>query len=158
MDIATALEAAHAPLSLSELKEFCGAMFSDQRLELLLRSGDIRALPDLPDVYWSIPPALRKKTAMRRCQSSLKTAERERLTTDILVLRSKLETLSQEMDCLLMKKDQFPTQEQITEHMDRLHKYNDYKDIGQALLGHLAEIKKCRVQAMYEEYALEEND
>jgi hypothetical protein len=133
-------------------------MFLDQRLELLLRSGDIRTLPDLPDVYWSIPPALRKKTSMQRCQSSLKMAEREQLITGILTLRSKLETLSQEMDCLLMKKDQFPTQGQITEHMDRLDEYDDYKDIGQALLGHLAEIKKCRVQAMYEEYALDEND
>jgi hypothetical protein len=158
MDIATALEAARAPLSLSELKEFCGSMFSDQRLELLLRSGDVKSVPNISDVYWSVPIALRKKTALRRSQPPMKPPERIKCMSDIVALRSKLQTVSQELDCLLMKKDQFPTEEQIKEHMDRLHRYNEQKDIGQGLLGHLAEIKNCKVQKMYEEYGLDEND
>jgi hypothetical protein len=158
MDILTALEAAHSPLTLGELKEYCGAMFSHQRLESLIHIGDIKSIPGHPDIYWSVPPAMKKRNTMRRIQPGMKPSDREKYLSDIVALREKLSTLSRDLDALLLRKDQFPTQEQIQAHVQRLHRYNEQKDIGQALLGHLAELRKCKVQAMYDDYNINEDD
>jgi hypothetical protein len=158
MDILTALEAAHSPLTLSELQEYCGVMFSQQRLESLIRSGDVKHVPDLPDVFWSVPAALKKQNTMKRLQPPLKPSEREKYLTDIHALRDKLSSVSFELDALRLQKDQFPTQEQLTAHMNRLHAYNDMKDIGQLIIGHLAEVEKCKVQKLYERYGIDQSE
>jgi len=46
----------------------------------------------------------------------------------------------------------------ITEHMERLHDYNSVKDVGQMLMGKLAEIEGEATRDMYKRYGLEETD
>ena len=158
MDVMTALEAARAPLTLDELREYCGAMFSDERLESLIRAGDVKPLEEVPNAYWAVPLALRKRSTARRLQSPMKSVERARLIESIVNLRAKLNSEAEELEALELRRDQMPTQEQLNEHMQRLHKYNENKDIGQELMGKLAEIEKEKVEVMYEKYGIELDD
>lgn len=158
MDILTALEAAHSPLTLDEIKEYCGLMFSKDRLDSLLRSGDVKQVPGLDDVYWCVPPFLRKRNSYKKCASPMRNADRSSLIRDITNFREKLDTVSHECDLLLLKKDTFPTQEQIDAHIQRFHDYNEIKDIGMLIIGHLAEIEKVQNKEIYEQYGLNEKD
>ncbi|KAH0790106.1 DNA repair protein SWI5 [Histomonas meleagridis] len=158
MDMLTALQAAHAPLTLDELQEYCGPMFSNDRLETLIRTGEIKEIPNLPNVYWFVPDSMKKKTTTRKCQSPLKENERKTLIQQVLDLRIKINSLSKEVDSLMLRKDEFPTQKQLNDHMNRLHKYNETKDIGQLILGHLAEMEHKKIQELHEEYNLTNDD
>ena len=156
MDIKTVLEAAHVPLSIDEIKEYSGRMFSSDRLESLARSGEIKKIPGcLVDIYFVVPPSMKKNSTVRKCQSPMKQGEREKCIQQIVDLRTKINNVSQEIDSLMAKKDQFPTQEQLSGHMKRLHKYNDNKDIGQMILDHLARMEKVTIQSLYDEYNLD---
>lgn len=154
----TALEAARAPLTLDELKQYCGAMFSEDRLDSLVRAGDVKPLAEIPNVYWAVPIALRKRNTTRRLQSPMKPIERSRLIESIVNLRAKLNSEAEELEALELRRDQMATQEQLNAHMQRLHKYNENKDIGQELMGKLAEIEKEKVETMYEKYGIELDD
>lgn len=158
MDILTALEAAHAPLSVEELKEFCGPMFSSDRLDSLERSGDVKSVPGLPNIYWSVPPALKKKTSIKKCLSPMRVTNRSEIIKKILEMKGKLISISQELDAIQLMKDQFPTEEQMKARREHLHEYNDMKDIGLLLFDKLAEIDRVTVKSLYEKYGLDEND
>ena len=132
-------------------------MYSDERLEQLIRTGDIKAVENVPNVYYAIPLSLRKRKTTR-CFSPLRSQERSALIKEINHFREKLQTLTEEYNALLLKKDSFPTQEQLTAHMQRLHQYNDVKDLGQLLLGKLAELEGVKVQKLYDDYDIGPDD
>lgn len=46
----------------------------------------------------------------------------------------------------------------IKEHMNLLHEYNEIKDIGQILIGKIAELKGTTSKAIYSEYDLDLTD
>ncbi|KAM0719124.1 hypothetical protein Q7P37_005029 [Cladosporium fusiforme] len=46
----------------------------------------------------------------------------------------------------------------IKEHIAQLHKYNEIKDIGQGLMGLIADQRDCRVVAVMEEFGIGEAD
>lgn len=46
----------------------------------------------------------------------------------------------------------------IKEHIALLHKYNEIKDIGQGLMGLIAESRGCRVAVVMEDYGMGEKD
>jgi hypothetical protein len=46
----------------------------------------------------------------------------------------------------------------IQDHMKLLHDYNEIKDIGQIVIGKIAEIKGCTSREIYLEYGLDLND
>ena len=46
----------------------------------------------------------------------------------------------------------------IKEHIALLHKYNEIKDIGQGLMGLVADKRDVRVAAVMEEYGMSEKD
>lgn len=46
----------------------------------------------------------------------------------------------------------------IKEHIALLHKYNEIKDIGQGLMGLIADQRDCRVMAVMEEFGVGEAD
>ena len=158
MDILTVLEAARAPLTIDEIKEYSGPMFSPDRLESLTRSGEIKKVQGCSDIYFIVPPSMKKNITARKCQSPMKQTERKKCIQQIIDLRNKIVNVSQEIDSLMAKKDQFPTQEQLTGHMNRLHQYNDNKDIGQMILSHLAQIDNVTIQSLYEEYNLDSKE
>ena len=119
---------------------------------------DVKPLEEVPNAYWAVPLALRKRSTARRLQSPMKSVERARLIESIVNLRAKLNSEAEELEALELRRDQMPTQEQLNEHMQRLHKYNENKDIGQELMGKLAEIEKEKVEVMYEKYGIELDD
>ena len=157
MDILSVLLSSHSPLTLDEIREYSGAMFSADRLDSLLRSGEIKQVDGMKDTYWALPSTMKKSTA-RRCQSPMKQYDREKIIQQIVDLRVKLNNIDKELELLARKKDKFPTQAQLKEHMNRLHKYNDAKDIGQTLMGCLANMENVKIQQVYEEYGLDENE
>ncbi len=158
MDIVTALDAARAPLTVNEIREYSGTMYSDERFESLIRSGEIKEVPGVPNTFWRVPPALRKRTTHAKCQSPIREGDRAKVIENVMGLRSKIISMSQELDSLRLRKDEMTTEQQVKAHMERLHRYNELKDIGQELLGRLAEIEKTKVENLYENYSLELDD
>lgn len=158
MDILTVLEAAHAPLTLHEIKEYCGVMFSEDRLNSLIRSGDIKQVPGVDDLYWCVPSNMKKQSSFKKCPSPIKTTERSSLIKDITNFRERLITITRENNELILKKDTFPTKKQEDDHIQRLHDYNELKDYGMSVIGHIAEIEGAQTKEIYERYGLTEDD
>ncbi|ESO86451.1 hypothetical protein LOTGIDRAFT_129178, partial [Lottia gigantea] len=48
--------------------------------------------------------------------------------------------------------------EELDEHINKLHEYNEMKDIGQMILGRIATLKGVRSQDLYNEYSLNLED
>ena len=46
----------------------------------------------------------------------------------------------------------------IKEHIALLHRYNEIKDIGQGLMGLIAEKRGCRIKDVIEEFGVDEGD
>ncbi|XP_072104838.1 DNA repair protein SWI5 homolog isoform X1 [Mobula birostris] len=50
------------------------------------------------------------------------------------------------------------TLEELDQHIDQLHEYNDIKDVGQILLGKLAIVRGVTIKDLYGEFGLELDD
>ena len=46
----------------------------------------------------------------------------------------------------------------IKEHIQLLHRYNEIKDIGQGLMGLIAEKRGCRIKDVMEDFGVDEKD
>lgn len=46
----------------------------------------------------------------------------------------------------------------VKEHITLLHKYNEIKDIGQGLMGLIADKRDCRVVVVMDEFGVGEKD
>lgn len=158
MDILTVFEAAHTPLTLEEVKEYSGVMFSDDRFNALIRSGDIQKVPGVDNLYWALPSSMKKRSTYKKCPSPIRTTERSSLIKDITNFREKLITITHECDELNLKKDTFPTKEQEDAHIQRLHDYNELKDIGTTIIGRIAEQEGVQTKDVYERYGLNNDD
>lgn len=158
MDIQSVLEAARAPLTLDEIREYSGAMYSDERLEALIRSGDVKEISEIPGVYWSVPPELRKRNTVKRGQVQMNGDERKKCIEAIIQLRDKLEAATQALEALEADRDSMPTDEELKEHRERLHRYNRNKDIGQEIIGRIADIEHIKVKDVYEKYGIDQTE
>ena len=49
-------------------------------------------------------------------------------------------------------------EDELQNHIDKLHEYNEIKDTGQLLLGKIAEIEGKTTKMMYEKYGLDVDD
>lgn len=49
-------------------------------------------------------------------------------------------------------------EQEMRSHMNRLHEYNELKDVGQALLGRLAILRGLTTKALYPEFGIELED
>ncbi|XP_032890767.1 DNA repair protein SWI5 homolog [Amblyraja radiata] len=50
------------------------------------------------------------------------------------------------------------TLEELSQHIDQLHEYNDIKDVGQILLGKLAMVRGVTIKDLYDEVGLDLDD
>lgn len=157
MDISTVLEASNSILSYDELKEYCGSMFSDERLKNLIHYGEVQEVLGCTKLYWYVQSSKRKRNANMLINTQTHF-ERTVLIKQIQEFRQKLNAVSKELNFLLLRKDEFPTQQQLNLHMQRLHIFNETKDIGQTVLGYISEIEHKKLYDLYIEYSLQTLD
>lgn len=50
------------------------------------------------------------------------------------------------------------SEEELQQHIQKLHEYNEIKDVGQLLIGKLAELNGTTTRAMYQEFGLDLED
>lgn len=48
--------------------------------------------------------------------------------------------------------DRYPAGETVKKHITLLHDYNDIRDVGQGLIGMIADNKGVRIGELYEEF------
>ncbi|XP_068735658.1 DNA repair protein SWI5 homolog [Montipora capricornis] len=80
--------------------------------------------------------------------------EKASLLDQIQTLEEKLEVLNKEVEELSKEY----CEGELQEHIDKLHEYNEIKDVGQLIIGKLAEIDGTTTKAMYQEFGLDLDD
>ena len=157
MDISTVLEASRCPLSLSEIQTYCGPLWDKERFDGLLRSGDIALVSGTKDVYWSVPPAFRKRNQQaRKCMSPSTPKQRAQEIKKTIELRNKINTISVEYDALKERSTDLPTEIETKKHIERLHKLNEARDEGVKIIEKLAQIDGTSVHSIYEKFDIDE--
>ncbi|PSS22435.1 hypothetical protein M430DRAFT_137674 [Amorphotheca resinae ATCC 22711] len=68
------------------------------------------------------------------------------LEQEIAQTRAKLQEVSQELN--------YPAAATVKKHIKLLHEYNDIRDIGQGLIGMIAENRGVRIGELYEEFGV----
>ena len=76
----------------------------------------------------------------------------EQVARDVTKLRAQLEEVEQEIKELSAAGCH---EEELKMHIDALHEYNEIKDVGQILLGRIAEIEGTTTTSLYERFGLE---
>lgn len=66
-------------------------------------------------------------------------------------LSKEVQRLDQELDSI--RSDGY-SEDELQVHIDKLHEYNEVKDIGQLLLGKLAEVEGTTTSTLYEKFGL----
>lgn len=157
MDVSSVMEAARCPLTLAEIRQFCGPVWDSERFESLLRSGELGLVPGTEDVYWCIPPALRKRSSQsRRCVSPATPKQRSSEIKKTIELRNKINTISAEYDALKERSKDLPTEAETKLHIERLHKLNEARDEGVKIIEKLAQVEGTSVQPIYEKFDIDE--
>ncbi|XP_041090268.1 DNA repair protein SWI5 homolog isoform X2 [Polyodon spathula] len=77
------------------------------------------------------------------------------LREDIEELKGRREELSAQI--ALLEAEGYNVEE-LDQHIEQLHEYNDIKDVGQMLLGRLATIRGVTTKDLYGEFGLELED
>ena len=72
----------------------------------------------------------------------------------VAALRSELEAVEREIDSLGTEY----SEHELQTHIDKLHLYNEIKDVGQSLLGKLAEVEGLTTTQLYARFGLELDD
>ena len=78
----------------------------------------------------------------------------ESVTRDIAQLREQLATAESEITEL----SQDHCEDELQQYIDRLHEYNEIKDVGQLLLGKMAEVQGTTTAALYQQFGLDTDD
>lgn len=78
----------------------------------------------------------------------------ERLSSNITKLKERLEEFEKEIEGFV----EDYCEEELQVHIDKLHEYNEVKDMGQLLLGKLAEVEGTTTAALYERFGLKLED
>ena len=76
------------------------------------------------------------------------------IAADIAQLREQLE--SAESEIVELSRDY--CEDELQQYIDHLHEYNEIKDVGQLLLGKLAEVKGTTTAELYQHFELNLDD
>ncbi len=77
----------------------------------------------------------------------------EDLTDEVVALREKLKSMTEEVEDLCAFKS-CGVEDELQLHIDNLHQYNEIKDTGQLLLGKLAEVEGTTTATLYQRFGL----
>ncbi|KAL9988710.1 hypothetical protein ACROYT_G003186 [Oculina patagonica] len=94
------------------------------------------------------------KSPLQSRQQSTVVEDKSSLLEEIESLEAKLEILNK--DIAELSKEY--SEEELQLHIQKLHEYNEIKDVGQLLIGKLAEIDGTTTRAMYQEFGLDLDD
>jgi len=72
----------------------------------------------------------------------------------LIGLKEKNDSLEKELKEL----EKLYTEDELHVHIENLHEYNDIKDVGQMLLGRLAEVEQTTTKSLYGRYGLDLDD
>lgn len=110
-----------------------------------------------PDTASAISLSVNTPLSSRKsmsCRVNKDVASTEELTCNVQKLRDKLASVEREMAGLA---DSY-SEDELQLHIDKLHEYNEVKDMGQLLLGKMAEVEGTTTTALYEQFSLQLND
>jgi len=115
-----------------------------------------------------------KKRAVQKCGTSAKKLPLEKqFKSPFKTVKEKSEVtvpdLKKELETLQAKQKQIETdvkeleacgykESELQTHIEKLHEYNEIKDVGQMVLGRIASIKGVQTKDLYEEYGLNLDD
>ncbi|XP_028394683.1 DNA repair protein SWI5 homolog [Dendronephthya gigantea] len=85
----------------------------------------------------------------KRCDGFAQTAG-----SNVDILKDRIANIDKEIDELEIEY----SEDELQMHIDKLHEYNEIKDVGQVLLGKIADIEGKTTKMMYEEYGLDIED
>lgn len=54
--------------------------------------------------------------------------------------------------------DRYPAEETVKKHITLLHDYNDIRDVGQGLIGMIADNRGVRIGELYDEFGVDLKD
>ncbi|XP_060572016.1 DNA repair protein SWI5 homolog [Ruditapes philippinarum] len=104
-----------------------------------------------------------KNTLKRKHQAPFKSpfqkdaasrvSEGDQQTVDLV--KDKLKMVDKEIEDL---KSQGMKEAELQIHIDKLHEYNEIKDVGQLVLGRLANLEGVRSKDLYDQYGLNLED
>ncbi len=96
-------------------------------------------------------PETNTKTVLNSRMRNRGVQSVEELTVEVVKLQQMLEEVKREIA------DNY-SEGELQEHIEKLHQYNEVKDMGQLLLGKLAEVEGTTTTALYDQFGLELND
>lgn len=106
-----------------------------------------------PSPYLRTPT--RTNTAASRSDRAAGTKEtQESIAADIAELREQLKSAESEIAEL----SEEYSEEELQQYIDHLHEYNEIKDVGQMLLGKLAEVQGTTTAELYQKFGLHLDD
>ncbi|XP_074628777.1 DNA repair protein SWI5 homolog [Acropora palmata] len=94
------------------------------------------------------------KSPLHSMRQNASIEDKPLLLDEVRCLEEKLEVLNKQIKEL----SEEYCEEELQEHIDKLHEYNEIKDVGQLLIGKLAEIDGTTTKAMYQEFGLDLED
>jgi len=72
------------------------------------------------------------------------------LEAEIAATKAKLEAITKEL--------KYPAAATVRKHIRLLHEYNDIRDVGQGLLGMIADQRSVRISDVYGDFGVDVND
>ncbi|XP_038139587.1 DNA repair protein SWI5 homolog [Cyprinodon tularosa] len=111
----------------------------------------------------------RKEEAFKRTPFSKFKRVNSRFKSPLQVAESPTVSPEEEVAELQRRKEQLDSEiaqlekegyrvEELDQHIDKLHEYNDIKDIGQSLLGRIAALRGTTTRDLYTHFGLELED
>lgn len=85
----------------------------------------------------------------------IKSQNAEQLRQEVAELENQLKEMDKQISEL---RDMGMKQDELQIHIEKLHDYNEMKDIGQMLLGRLAIVENVCTKDLYERYGLNLED
>ncbi|KAI8741876.1 DNA repair protein SWI5 [Biomphalaria glabrata] len=95
------------------------------------------------------------KSPLNRSSDTPSTCTESQLQEQIETLRKTLAKTESEIEQLTALGYK---EKELQEHIDKLHEYNEIKDVGQMLMGRIAEAEGLQTKDLYERYELNFND
>ena len=94
-------------------------------------------------------------TPLSRPPASKRIGDTQRVADGIQKLKLKLKEVESEIEGLAT--DNY-CEDELQVHIEKLHEYNEMKDVGQLLLGKIAEVQGMTTAALYEQFGLKLDD